>query len=188
MTSRALVLLIAAWFGTQLVFAEASPAADENDTAVSSSDAKQEHEVGSKPNSGIASEGTPFPPHSKSTGLALTEKLRNSTTMLQSSRSLHVTEGRHKIMRAKSNVYRTYVANPEVCEIVQYSQWDFWISGLSAGETEVIFWVEGEELPITYEVDVQKRVITKQPVILPWYTTRPYAIPPDVVPTREPSQ
>jgi len=70
---------------------------------------------------------------------------------------VHVLAGRHKVMRARSNVYRTFVADPEVCDVVQYSRRDVSITGLQAGSTEVTFWLRDRSRPVTYRVDVQER-------------------------------
>jgi len=85
---------------------------------------------------------------------------RRLVEFIQPRYHMRVLVGRHKVMRGRSNVYRTFVADPEVCEIVQYSPRDLSINGLAGGTTEVTFWLRGQSKPVKYRVDVHPRLST----------------------------
>ena len=86
---------------------------------------------------------------------------RQLVEFIQPQYCMHVLAGRHKVMRARSDVYRTFVDDPEVCDIVQYSPRDLSINGLARGTTEVTFWLRGRSKPVKYRVEVQPQLSTR---------------------------
>lgn len=53
----------------------------------------------------------------------------------------------------RMKVRRTFISDPTIAEIVQYTPTEFGIVGLERGKTDVIVWFDQDENPIIYEVE-----------------------------------
>ena len=66
---------------------------------------------------------------------------------------LKVIHHRSKLVRARSRILRTAIADPSVIEVVQYSENEIGIIGLELGATTLTIWFEGNPNPLIYLID-----------------------------------
>ncbi len=55
--------------------------------------------------------------------------------------------------RAGKKVRRSFISDPSIAELVQYTPTEFGIVGLERGKTDVILWFDQDEQPMIYEVE-----------------------------------
>lgn len=68
---------------------------------------------------------------------------------------LEIQKGRSRLMRTRSDVFRTAVVDPTICDVVQYTPNELSIVGKRAGATHVTFWFrDGVEDPVTYLIQI----------------------------------
>ena len=66
---------------------------------------------------------------------------------------LKVVHHRSKLVRTKSRILKTAIADPSVIEVVQYSENEIGIIGLELGATTLTLWFEGNPNPLIYLID-----------------------------------
>lgn len=75
--------------------------------------------------------------------------------IIEESGELTVIVRRSKLLRTKTDVYRTAVVDSNICEVVQFTPREISILGKSQGATHVTFWFQDQRYrPITYLVRV----------------------------------
>ena len=68
---------------------------------------------------------------------------------------LQVVVRRSKLLRSETDIYRTAVVDPSVCDIVQFTPREISIIGKSRGATHITFWFDqADNRPLTYLVRV----------------------------------
>ncbi len=67
---------------------------------------------------------------------------------------MEVIHRRSQLVVLKQRVTRFAIADPSVIDIVQYSPTELAIVGLEQGSTNLLYWFEGEQEPLIYEVTV----------------------------------
>lgn len=68
---------------------------------------------------------------------------------------LQVVVRRSKLLRSETDIYRTAVVDPSVCDIVQFTPREISIIGKSQGATHITFWFDqADNRPLTYLVRV----------------------------------
>lgn len=68
--------------------------------------------------------------------------------------TLKVVHHHSQLVRTRGKkVRRTFISDPSIAEIVQYTPTEFGIVGLERGKTDVIVWFDQDEFPIIYEVE-----------------------------------
>lgn len=76
---------------------------------------------------------------------------------------LEVNVGRSLLLRTKSDIYRTAVVDPRVCEVVQFTPREVSIIGKGTGATHLTFWFrDGDGTPVTYLVKVAPDPVARQ--------------------------
>lgn len=76
--------------------------------------------------------------------------------LIEASGSLEVGYRRSILLRTKSDIYRTAVVDPSICDVVQFTPREVSIIGKGQGATNVTFWFnDGKHLPVTYVVKVK---------------------------------
>jgi pilus assembly protein CpaC len=75
--------------------------------------------------------------------------------IIEQSHEISVYVRRNKLLKAKSNIFRTAVVDPQICNVVQFTPNEVSVIGLSRGATHVTFWFEGDQNPVTYLVRVE---------------------------------
>lgn len=69
--------------------------------------------------------------------------------------SVKLAAGRQKLLRSRSQVGRTAVVDPAICDVNQFTTSEFAIVARSPGATEVTIWFTDAALPpVTYLVEV----------------------------------
>ena len=75
--------------------------------------------------------------------------------ILDRSEDLTVIMRRSRLLQSRLGIFRTAIADPRICEVVQYSPQEVSIIGKSQGATHVTFWFEDrEQEPVTFLVNV----------------------------------
>ena len=73
---------------------------------------------------------------------------------------LNLGVGRHKILRAKHDVIRTYVEDPTKCDIVQFNPRELALTGNGEGTTRIVFWFRGGRRTTACLIRVQPGRVT----------------------------
>ncbi len=63
---------------------------------------------------------------------------------------LELIQHRSQLITTTDRVRRIHIADPSVLEIIQFSETEFSLIGLSLGTTDMTFWFEGSETPLLY--------------------------------------
>ena len=62
--------------------------------------------------------------------------------------------GRHRVMRSKDDIIRTYVTDPTRCDIIQFTPREIAIVGNAVGTTRIVFWFRDRRRPAVYRIHV----------------------------------
>ncbi len=73
-------------------------------------------------------------------------------SMPEETEELKVIHRRSRLVQTRSNVTRTAIADPEVVEVVQFSENELGIIGLNLGTTTLTIWFENNKNPLIYEI------------------------------------
>ena len=75
--------------------------------------------------------------------------------VIEETEKLQVQVRRSKILQTKANVFRTAVVDPQICDVVHFTERELSIIGKAEGATHVTLWFEGgDRRPITFLVNV----------------------------------
>ena len=76
--------------------------------------------------------------------------------MIGDSGTVSVMVRRSMLLRTETDIYRTAVVDPAICDVIQFTPREISIIGKSQGSTHVTFWFEGPNAtPVTYLVKVE---------------------------------
>ena len=82
------------------------------------------------------------------------QKRHDPFEIIEAEFDLRLGLNRHRILRAKQDVIRTYVVDPTIIEIVQFTPREFAFVGVGVGTTRLVFWFRGGQRPVVYSVHV----------------------------------